>query len=463
MGTIKHFKIENLFGSRNINLPLSPSGVILIGPNGTGKSTVINIFYFFITQQWDRLLQYQFDSIAIEFNKTKIDCNREDISHLGGVSRFIAESRPSSKVHRHLTALQNNNLFDEFISTKKTDIKLAYYADILSTTSSDVSQFHRFITRRFSDEDLFSSSRKEISKQLKELYNHKTIYLPTYRRIEKDINEVFPDFEQKMRRYFDDNPSTAFTRNTSHYMELVSFGMDDVKKIINRTLKELKDFSLHRYNELSANYLKEVIRGDANKFKASEIKSLKEDDLLDVLARVSEDALSTEDKDLLKKRIRTLQDKRKKDFETDEQYLAHYFTKLVYIYNDLKEKESEIVKFINVCNRYLRPGKEIKYKADTYDVEIINIYGDRLDFSDLSSGEKQVISIFSHLFLDGNGSKAVIIDEPELSLSVPWQKILLEDIVNSGHCSLLVGVTHSPFIYDNSLDDITHDLRHFIK
>ncbi len=55
----------------------------------------------------------------------------------------------------------------------------------------------------------------------------------------------------------------------------------------------------------------------------------------------------------------------------------------------------------------------------------------------------------------------VLIDEPELSLSVPWQRRFLADIRNSEFCSGLVAVTHSPFIYDNDLRRFAHGLGEF--
>ena len=55
----------------------------------------------------------------------------------------------------------------------------------------------------------------------------------------------------------------------------------------------------------------------------------------------------------------------------------------------------------------------------------------------------------------------IIIDEPELSLSVPWQERFLNDILNLGKCSGLLAVTHSPFIFQNNLRYITHSLEEF--
>lgn len=71
----------------------------------------------------------------------------------------------------------------------------------------------------------------------------------------------------------------------------------------------------------------------------------------------------------------------------------------------------------------------------------------------LSSGEKQIISIFTRLYLDLDNSKpyAIFFDEPELSLSMEWQKKLLQDIAETDQCEFLLAATHSPFIFENKL------------
>ena len=57
----------------------------------------------------------------------------------------------------------------------------------------------------------------------------------------------------------------------------------------------------------------------------------------------------------------------------------------------------------------------------------------------------------------------MIIDEPELSLSIKWQSMLLPDIIRSGNCKLLLTVTHSPFIFDNEFDLDAREMRRYIK
>ena len=74
-----------------------------------------------------------------------------------------------------------------------------------------------------------------------------------------------------------------------------------------------------------------------------------------------------------------------------------------------------------------------------------------IDLDELSSGEKQVISLLAGLYLYPQKS-IVLIDEPELSLSIDWQKRLLPDLLSAPYCSQLLAITHSPFIFDNELD-----------
>ena len=92
----------------------------------------------------------------------------------------------------------------------------------------------------------------------------------------------------------------------------------------------------------------------------------------------------------------------------------------------------------------------------------INSKLEKIKFQDLSSGEKQIVSLFGHLYLDENDSAFVFIDEPELSLSVDWQKTLLPDIASSPKFCGLLATTHSPFVFDNNLESVVHGINEFL-
>ena len=115
-----------------------------------------------------------------------------------------------------------------------------------------------------------------------------------------------------------------------------------------------------------------------------------------------------------------------------------------------------INKFITSINCFFKDSdKEILYKENKF---IIKIFNDEfIDIQDLSSGERQLIYIFLKLI---NSSKKTIflMDEPEISLHLEWQEILISEIMKiSPHCQLII-VTHSPAIVMNGWMDSYIDI-----
>ena len=142
----------------------------------------------------------------------------------------------------------------------------------------------------------------------------------------------------------------------------------------------------------------------------------------------------------------------------NNQYLAFFMLQLIEAYGAVKDLDESMQDFANVCNRYLI-NKEFRYNSATATLQLYNkLSNDMLDLEGLSSGEKQLIGMMAELYLAQGERYAVIIDEPELSLSVEWQKNILPDIIQSGRCDLLVAATHSPFIFENKLDRYARDL-----
>ena len=143
---------------------------------------------------------------------------------------------------------------------------------------------------------------------------------------------------------------------------------------------------------------------------------------------------------------------------------AYLLQKLADIYEKQKELDNSVKVFRDVCNKYLI-NKQVFYDESGINIFIkSDLTGDKIQLKHLSSGEKQIISIFSKIYLsEANKKFIVLFDEPELSLSMTWQKQLLPDIINSKKCEFLLAVTHSPFIFDNELDVYAVGLNEYIK
>ena len=175
--------------------------------------------------------------------------------------------------------------------------------------------------------------------------------------------------------------------------------------------------------------------------------------------RIDESILSETSKEKLVSTLRYI--KERGIINDHDKVVCHYFLKLYNSHKELIAKESTIRDFANICSRYLE-NKTMYYDSPNFDVFIkLNNSTHIINLTDLSSGEKQIVSLFSHLFLSNKKNYIVLIDEPELSLSVKWQKTFLEDVRKGEFCKGLIAVTHSPFIFDNDLDMYAHGIEEF--
>jgi ABC-type glutathione transport system ATPase component len=71
--------------------------------------------------------------------------------------------------------------------------------------------------------------------------------------------------------------------------------------------------------------------------------------------------------------------------------------------------------------------------------------GAKLDPENLSSGEKQLLLLFFNVLTSAETASLFIIDEPEISLNVKWQRKLVDsliDITTESSCQFLLA-THS--------------------
>ncbi len=219
-----------------------------------------------------------------------------------------------------------------------------------------------------------------------------------------------------------------------------------------------------RCNSLTLRYLGDVVNKNYQDVDMKEIADLSEDTVRSVLDRIDESILTKDHKEHLFDEINSA----RSDDSPDDlcKIISHYFLKLLGFQKLLQEKEKPILDFCALCSEYT-VDKQLMYDGSNFSFSIVP-KDDRkpaktIELSDLSSGEKQIVSLFSHLYLSGRESYFVLIDEPELSLSVPWQRRFLTDIHESGFCAGLIAATHSPFIYDNDLHRYTHSLGEFVS
>lgn len=129
----------------------------------------------------------------------------------------------------------------------------------------------------------------------------------------------------------------------------------------------------------------------------------------------------------------------------DKDYIENLYAQKNLFIDIVNEMFAETGKYINIDNSRLEfvIDKENKH---------ISMY-------DLSSGEKQLLYILMTVLMEEQKNYLLFMDEPEISLHVDWQEILIDNILKlNPNCQLLIA-THAPSLllggWQNYVKNIT--------
>lgn len=128
------------------------------------------------------------------------------------------------------------------------------------------------------------------------------LYLPTYRRIEEQLKNIFPNMDS-------DDWSRARKRTRSdRAIELVEFGMADVENAVKAYQERLNNFSRAQQNKLTLGYLSEIIDEKYEQVDIENIKQLTEQQISEILKRIENSILSDQQKDEIRRILSEIRD-----------------------------------------------------------------------------------------------------------------------------------------------------------
>lgn len=125
---------------------------------------------------------------------------------------------------------------------------------------------------------------------------------------------------------------------------------------------------------------------------------------------------------------------------------------------DYKEKANEIQSNIDLLFEIINAmfadtGKTIDISKDNNSNLIFNQEGHIISLEQLSSGEKQLLLILLKVFLLEKQPAIVLMDEPEVSLHIRWQREIIDRLRQlNPQCQLIIS-THSPSIFSSGWGD----------
>jgi predicted ATPase len=136
---------------------------------------------------------------------------------------------------------------------------------------------------------------------------------------------------------------------------------------------------------------------------------------------------------------------------TEAEFQSRYATdaRLRSVVSDLNNVEQRIeeamaprTKLQELIVSLFTGNKRVRFADGAIEVETLT--DQKIGLATLSSGEKQVLRIFLEALLAGANS--MIVDEPEISMHVDWQRKLLSSMQQLNSQAQLIVATHSPEI-----------------
>lgn len=284
----------------------------------------------------------------------------------------------------------------------------------------------------------------------------------------KRYKEIFESYVELKKEFISSgvvldnfsNSDIRHTRSALDYFESSDFPIGFRPNLIRRwvrdvsriSITELKDDSLIIATQVGLE-LKEYERiifqivnnyfhsfDDLESYKDPRNLKSKKISLKNELASWSSMVISTNDKDFefffteIRKQIHDLQSEIfSAIWESSGQQLE--------IVNKINKLQSNVEQFNSVIKRYFdlkieldKKGEFLFYKSDN-----------ELDISKFSSGERNVIFLFLKLIF--TDTDIYLIDEPEVSLSLSFQKRIIGDIFDVVGDRKVIIATHAPYIY----------------
>lgn len=473
---IEEFTIEGLYGYRTVGLSSSYAATILIARNGSGKTTLLASLDAFLRCEFARLADIQFSRIVCRLRGITEDL----ILTQGDVADYLSVEA-GSEVHRF--AVRNGLEVSELIDYLTTE----YNGRVSELRESEIfKKVHaKFGYNSFETQQQFERlwelvrdrvpSIKTIRAKIQSvLQGVDIVYLPTYRRVELPLAE-----DKTAHRRVSIRARLGLSRKGLFSAD-IRFGLSDISDRLAAINQQILVESGEQYRAITANIINELIDGTYEREKPVEGNLPDKDALLQFFSRIEQSNAQFRYIGMRQAKAVILNIDRVYDQTSRppdvEKVLNYFLSKIKVVINETRGLENKVQSFIDVCNSYLSQrdpsfgdgghfiDDKILLKNDkNLKVSVQSVALQRkVPLDSLSSGEKQMVSLFARLYLYP-GDKIVLIDEPELSLSIGWQRKILLDLVSTPNCLQVVAITHSPFVFDNALEPYAKPLHLSVK
>lgn len=422
---LKRLFIEKLYGSYRYDVKFNNDITFIYGLNGCGKTTILNITEAIITGNLFNLFDYSFEKIELFYSNNGID---ETISIIPKESSlciaFKSENYEISKIN-------DEEFEDSYSRNHLNNIEKRYF------------------------------ERNNILQEINKTFNY--VYLPLNRSTKYEDNRISYGSPYYRRRAISNLRNVPDSKRDKALFDVELLVMDTIAKMNTEIAKINDSFrnailksSLDIVNEDMnlSDFRNHIIEYDKNKIEKISKSYIK---LLSDL-----DIVTEEEKGQYKEFFVQLTKEGEAEASDDSNTLAN----LIFKYKELVRIE----RFTNIASKAEKEKEKIRNNVKLFE-ETINRFIDNaedhkkivinndgaigfltenspnpISIHYLSSGERQLLIFFANLIFSVNSVQngIFVVDEPELSLHLSWQKIFVESAIKINPNIQMIFATHSP-------------------
>lgn len=387
---IARIEVEKLFGVYNYVLDCSSDRnddnlMILYGDNGTGKSTILHLIYYLLSNKRrnghkSRMANVEFKSFKLIFDNDDYILASRKKGNLSLIGSFYIEYKINGKVDDFLLKAKRNDNDSWVIRSWEDDSEESFekLMELMDET--------RILYISDNRKELDNEDEQNSYEELKNGYSRI--------RIRRDKNEEEVETEIRNLKEWIIGRALAASKKGEE-------GTSDIYLKILKQLTYNNNYTLDSIEKLKLELLK--LSKMANPYvKMGFLSDSDYKGLLDNLDKISEGK-----KELVSSILTP--------------YIEMLSNKLTALNNLMR-----ILSFlIDSLSEYFHE-KIIDFTVNDGFVIRHSKNGSIIAPHSLSSGEKQLLILFSKIIRRSSESSFIIIDEPEISLNIKWQRMLME-------------------------------------
>ena len=402
--------------------------MIVIGPNGFGKTTTLRLIDALFNQSLLRLAEMSFRSMEVSFDQGKsLIVEKKDHTEQdddGPKSKLIFQDGNGESWTFRPRVRRRQTFYSR---TRRRRIERLKMVDVIEDivpilTRVGVNLWRNRETRELLDLD-----------DVLTLYQHE-LDLGRPSRLPPWLQDVI---DAVTVRFID----TERLTRTDHPKRTIRFYSDELAGLVSKTIAEYAALS----QSLDRTFPARLVTGDGTSKKSIRKLVSDLDEIKRNQSRLEEAGLLSTDHDSID--IPDLNNVDPSRLDVLSVYAQDTKQKLE-VFDDLYPK---IYAFMTIANARLR-YKRVSVSAEG--LKVVSWTGADLDLDLLSSGEQHELVILYELLFRTSKNSLILIDEPELSLHVAWQEQFVTDLEKMAGISDFRAIlaTHSPEIIADRWD-----------